>query len=885
MTPDDAPQRPAWHTLHTDSVVAHLQSHSARGLTHEEACERLVRHGRNVLEVERTRHWTVMLAAQFTDLMIVVLLAAAVVAGVLGDVEDVIAIVVIVVLNAVIGFVQEYRAERAMAALRQMVPPTARVIRDGAARVVAAEELVPGDVVRLEAGDVVPADVRLIEAARLQMEEAALTGESVPIEKDTEAHSDREAPLGERRGMAYKGTLVTHGRGRGVVVATGMRTELGNIAALLSADQGKTPLQKRLAHFSRWLAVAVLAICAVLFLTGWLRGEDLITMFLTAVSLAVAAIPEALPAVVTVSLALGAARMVKQNALIRRLPAVETLGSITFICADKTGTLTQNRMHVETCHAAGATRDGLGDVRTPVWRELGLAMALCNDAVVDHDGELLGDPTETALLAAVPRAAAAQWLEDHPRIAEVPFDARRARMSTLHRDGAGALLLVKGAPEKVLPLCSAQLVAAGTAALDTAAAQATVDALAASGQRVLAFALRRFDAPPQNAQLDTIESELVLVGFTGLIDPPRSTAAAAVAACKQAGITPVMITGDHAATAQAVAVRLGIAEAGTLPLTGRDLARLSDPQLAARVRSVRVYARTSPEQKIRIVDALQNAGEYVAMTGDGVNDAPALERADIGVAMGKTGTDVAREAAAMVLLDDNFATVVVAVREGRRIYDNIRKFVRFVLGGNAGEIVTLFVAPFLGLPLPLLPIHILWINLVTDGLPGLALAAEPAEERLMRRPPRPPTESIFAHGLWQHILWVGVLIGALTIATQAFALQLAAAHWQSMVFTVLTFSQMFHVLAIRSERESLWHIGLWSNRPLLLAVLVTVALQLAVLYVPWLQPIFRTAALGPGELAACVLVASVTLVAVEVEKWLVRRGALYAAKPRLRAST
>jgi Ca2+-transporting ATPase len=483
------------------------------------------------------------------------------------------------------------------------------------------------------------------------------------------------------------------------------------------------------------------------------------------------------------------------------------------------------------------------------------------------------------LLAAVPAAEVAAWTAAHPRLAEVPFDSRRARMSTLHRDGDSVLLLVKGAPESVLPRCARQLSPRGAMPL-TGETERTVYALAAQGQRVLAFAMKHLPALPAALDADTLERELVLIGLTGLIDPPRAEVATAVASCKAAGIVPVMITGDHAGTARAVAERLGIVTADAAVLTGRELALLSDTELAAAVTRVRVYARTSPEQKIRIVDALQARGEFVAMTGDGVNDAPALKRADIGVAMGRIGTDVAREAAAMVLLDDNFATIVAAVREGRRIFDNIRKFVRFVMGGNCGEIWTLLVATLIGLPVPLLPMHILWVNLVTDGLPGLALAAERAERNVMQRPPRPPQESIFAHGLWQHIVWVGLLIGALCIGTQAWAIAHDLPHWQSMVFTVLTLSQMAHVLAIRSERESLLTLGLFSNRPLLLAVLLTFGLQLALLYVPALQAVFHTAPLSLAELTACILLSATVLAAVEIEKLLVRRGWLYGTAPR-----
>ena len=863
-----------WHALPHDAVLRELDSHAAHGLSHAEAAARLAAHGRNVLEGRRERRWPAMMIAQFTDFMIAVLLVAAIIAALLGEAGDAAVIIVIVVLNAVIGFTQELRAERAMEALRRLAPHHARVIRSGTAQLVDATQLVPGDVIWLEAGDVVPADIRLIETARLQTEEAALTGESLPVEKSIEPIEEHDAPLGDRRGMAHKGTLITHGRGRGVVVATGMRTELGRIATLLSGADGRTPLQRRLAQFGYRLGLAVVAICAVLFVVGWSHGEPVITMFLTAVSLAVAAIPESLPAVVTIALALGAARMVKKSALIRRLPAVETLGSVTYICADKTGTLTENRMRVETCHADGRDVAGLPATLESPWHELAVAMALCNDTRHDADGALLGDPTETALLAAVPATEVAAWTAAHPRLAEVPFDSRRARMSTLHRDGDSVLLLVKGAPESMLPRCVGQLSARGARPLggDT---QQTVQALAGQGLRVLAFAMKRLPAVPSTLDPDTLERDLVLIGLTGLIDPPRAEVAAAVASCKAAGIVPVMITGDHADTARVVAARLGIVDTGATVMTGQEVARLSDAELAAAVGRVRVYARTSPEQKIRIVDALQTRGEFVAMTGDGVNDAPALKRADIGVAMGRIGTDVAREAADMVLLDDNFATIVAAVREGRRIFDNIRKFVRFVMGGNCGEILTLLVATLISLPVPLLPMHILWVNLVTDGLPGLALAAERAERNIMQRPPRSPQESIFAHGLWQHVLWVGVLIGALCIGTQAWAVAQGLEHWRSMVFTVLTLSQMAHVLAIRSERESLFTLGLFSNRPLLLAVLLTFGLQLALLYVPALQAIFHTAPLSLAELTACILLSAIVLVAVEVEKLLVRRGWLY----------
>ncbi|MDO9386919.1 MAG: calcium-translocating P-type ATPase, PMCA-type [Thiobacillus sp.] len=867
-----------WHGLDSEAAAAHLGSDLSQGLSTSVAASRLAQVGPNVLQEAARRHPLVMLASQFTDFMILVLIVAAIIAGIIGEPQDAIAIMVIVFLNGILGFVQEYRAERAMAALKQMASPQARVIRDGQPGLIDAVDLVPGDLVELEAGNILPADLRLTELAALKVDESALTGESQPVEKELASLEEPGLTLGDRLNLAYKGTVVTYGRARGLVVATGMKTELGKIAALLSGESGKTPLQKRLARFGQHLALVVLAICVIIFVAGWLRGEPPMLMLLTAISLAVAAIPEALPAVVTISLALGAARLVKQNALIRRLPAVETLGSVTYICSDKTGTLTQNQMQVDRVLAAGETRPALSGTEARPWRELGLAMALCNDAVADADGTLAGDPTETALLEAAQAAGfdKAALQQSLPRVAELPFDSDRARMSTLHRDGETVLMLVKGAPEGVLALCIDRLDAGGTTTIDQAALQNEAEQLAAQGLRVLAFALKRLPAVPDALDAAILEAGLSFIGLVGMIDPPRPEAFDAVAACKAAGIVPVMITGDHPATARAIAERLGIFNPGGRVLTGSELARLSLEEFEHEVESVRVYARINPEQKIKIVQALQDQGEFVAMTGDGVNDAPALKMADIGVAMGRGGTDVAREAAAMTLLDDNFATIVHAVREGRRIFDNIRKFVKYTMTSNSGEIWTIFLAPFLGLPIPLLPIHILWINLVTDGLPGLALANEHAERNLMQRPPRPPKESIFAHGMWQHILWVGLLMGGVSLLTQAWAIHVASAHWQSMVFTVLTLSQLGHVLAIRSERESLFSQGVLSNRLLIGALLLTFALQMAVLYVPWLNPIFKTEPLSLGELALCLALSSVVFFGVEIEKWLVRRGWLYA---------
>ncbi len=880
-----------WHTLGIDQVAQRLEASPGSGLTAAQAAERLAHYGPNQLQEIRARPAWRMLLDQFSDFMILVLIVAAVISGIVGDVEDTIAIIVIVLLNALIGFVQEYRAERAMAALKRMAEAGAQVLRDGHLQAVDAVALVPGDVVLLEAGNVVPADLRIIEAARLKVDESALTGESVAVEKHTGALTAAAIPLGDRTCLAYKGTIVTYGRARGLVVATGMDSELGKIASMLGEENAlKTPMQQRLAVFGKRLALAALAICVLVFVVGLLRGEPLLLMFMTAISLAVAAIPEALPAVVTISLALGARKLVRQHALIRRLPAVETLGAITCICSDKTGTLTQNKMHVAAIYADGrlgaASRHGM---TAEPWTTLFRALALSNDAHLDSQGQASGEATEAALLHA---ALAAGWdkaeLErEAPRLKELPFDSERKRMTTFHGSAGDIIAYTKGSPESVLSCCSRVLAGSGEHDIDQASLLRQAEAMAADGLRVLAIACRRWATLPSGDDAAELERELVFLGLVGLIDPPRAEVAEAVALCQSAGITPVMITGDHPATARAIARQLGIlvdedgtdgaSSGGDRMMTGAELARLAPAAFEAEVEHIRVYARVDPAQKIRIVRALQQRGEVVAMTGDGVNDAPALKAADIGIAMGKGGTDVAREAAHMVLLDDNFATIVHAVRQGRRLYDNIRKFIRYGVTTNSAEIWTIFLAPFLGLPIPLLPIHILWINLVTDGLPALALTAEPAERGVMRRPPRPLQESIFAHGMWQHMIWVGLLMAALALSTQAWAFHTGHAHWQTMVFTVLTLTQLFHVMAIRSERESLFSTGLLSNRPMVLAVLATFLLQLGTIYLPALNPVFKTEPLDGGELLFCIAISCVVLFAVELEKWLVRRGSIYRA--------
>ena len=869
-----APVR-AWHCLAPEAVEQALASSLSQGLSAPEAARRLAADGKNLLQEAPPRPAWRMLLDQFRDFMILMLLAAALISAAIGEGVDSLAIVAILVVNACIGFVQEYRAAKAMQALKQLAAARARVLRGGAPAELDAAELVAGDLVILEAGDLIPADVRIVQAAAFGVDESVLTGESVPVEKQVDALADPALGVADRVNLAFKGTVATRGRARALVVATGMATELGRIATLLRQDEGsRTPLQERLSVLGTRLAYAALAICALVFAFGALRGESLLLMFMTAVSLAVAAVPEALPAVVTVALALGAAKMVRNQALIRRLPAVETLGSVSFICSDKTGTLTQNRMRVETLYLAGSAAPApiaVVDARQAQW--LFLAAALNNDARGNSPDSWSGDPTEIALLAAAHAAGYdKQQLErDYPRIAELPFDSARKMMTTVHQHGAELTALVKGAPERVLARC---VDARGAdAAFSVEQSLQRANAMAADGLRVIAFARRRLQGREQLRALERIETELEFLGLLGLIDPARPEAQEAVALCQGAGIAVVMITGDHPATAAHIARQLRIAAEGSRVIAGAELGSMGEPELRACVREVRVYARVDPEQKIRIVTALQQHGECVAMTGDGVNDAPALKRADIGVAMGRVGTDVAREASDLVLLDDNFATIVRAVHEGRRIYDNIRRFVLFVLAGNTGEIVAIAAAPLFGLPIPLLPIQLLWINLVTDGLPGLALAAEGADADVMRQAPRPRGESMFARGLWQRILWVGLFIGAMTLAAQAWGWNGGSPRWQTMAFCVLTFAQMGLALAVRSERRSLFSLGLFSNPSLLAAVALTLVLQFAVVYVPAANAIFKTQPLSAWEMLLCCVAGLAVLAAVELQKWFIRTRA------------
>ncbi|MCL5236498.1 MAG: calcium-translocating P-type ATPase, PMCA-type [Nitrospirae bacterium] len=878
-----------WYQKQISKVIEELES-SPSGLSNEDARKRLGKYGPNELKEKKKKTPFMMLLDQFRDFMILVLIAAALISGLIGEPSDTLAIVVIVILNAVIGFIQEYRAEKAMAALKKMAAPAATVIRGGMPSTVPASELVPGDIVVLEAGKIVPADMRLTESAQLKAEEAALTGESVPVEKHTHDLHDRTLPLGDRKNMVYKGTTVSYGRGSGIVVATGMNTELGKIATMLQGEEEvKTPLQKRLAVFGQKLAVAVLVICAVVFGIGIMRGEPPMLMLLTAISLAVAAIPEALPAVVTISLALGAKKMIKQNALIRKLPAVETLGSVTYICSDKTGTLTLNKMSVEEVYVDGRLVTGnelrvmsqdMRQKRELVTHDSSLvtfftALALSNDARMSAEDTVIGDPTETALynFAGKNGFAKGKLEKEFPRMAEIPFDSERKSMTTFHRWTDGFVSFTKGAVDVLIDKSDIIMTSEGFKAVDAKEILAVNEKMSADGLRVLCVALRKWDGIPEEVSPEGVETGLTILGLVGMMDPPREEAKEAVSLCKAAGIKPVMITGDHPLTARAVARRIGMLDDGDEVMAGKELGELSLGEFEKKVEHIRVYARVAPEQKLKIVKALQDKGQYVAMTGDGVNDAPALKRADIGIAMGITGTDVAKEAAHMILLDDNFATIVKAVKEGRKIYDNVRKFIKYLLTTNSGEIWTLFLAPLVGLPIPLLPIHILWINLVTDGLPALALSAEPAEGDVMRRPPRYPGESIFAHGLGYHAVWVGLLMAGVVLSVQAWSLKTGHAHWQTMVFTVLCLTQLGHVLAIRSEKESLFKIGLFSNKYLFGAVLLTFVLQMATVYVPPLNAVFKTEPLTWSELLLTLALSSVVFFAVEIEKWTRRRSA------------
>src|SRR6187401_166366 len=849
-----------WYQLTTEEVCKQTQS-SETGLAAAEAGKRLHEVGPNELQEAKKKTIAVMLLLQFKDVMILILLVAAIISGLIGDLTDSIVILVIVVINAIIGFFQEYRAEKAMQALKQMALVQAAVMRDGTMTTVPATELVPGDSIVLEAGNAVPADVRIIESNGLKIEEAALTGESQAIDKIIIRLEKDNLPLGDQLNLAFKGTFVANGRGKGIVFATGMKTELGRIAGMLQEEETLTPLQHRMASFGKKLSVIVLILCVVFFVAGWLRGEDLVKLTLTSISLAVAAIPEALPAVITISLALAAKRMIRLNCLVRKLPAVETLGSVTYICTDKTGTLTKNKMYVEEVmvNEKSYRQDELAMLKDNEQGNLLLhAFALNNDAKEDDNKKIKGDSTEIALLElAIQYTDMASW----PRIAELPFDAERKLMTTFHEHEGKIISFTKGAPDVLLEHCTNE---------QNGQRLTQVDEMAAKGFRVLCFAFRHWDNMPDQPTHENHETGLQFLGLAGLIDPPREEVPEAVTQCRNAGIIPVMITGDHPLTAKNIAERIGILNSHEdLIITGQELAALAEESFKEKVEKIKVYARVSPEQKLQIIKTLQDKGHFVAMTGDGVNDAPSLKKANIGIAMGITGTDVSKEVAHIVLLDDNFSTIVKAVREGRRVYANILKFIKFLMTTNSSENLTLLVGPLIGMPAALLPIHILWINLVSDGLPAISLSFEKAEKDIMKRSPRPPQQTVFADGRGIHMIWVGCLMAGIALSLQAWAIS-HDMHWQTMVFNFLCLGQMAHVLAIRSEKQSFFQTGLISNKWLIGSVLLTFIIQLAITYFPFIHSVFKTESLTLHEFFIVGGTSAMVFVAVEIEK-LVKR--------------
>jgi Ca2+-transporting ATPase len=931
-----------WHLRDTETVLDMLKTDPKKGLTDDEVQQRLEKYGVNEIASGEVRKPIDMVIDQFRDVMVIILIVAALVSFLIallegnGDYLDGIVILAIVVINAVIGFVQEYRAEQAMEALKELARPDAKVRRDGKVQKVPSSSLVPGDIILVEAGDAISADARLVQAANLRAQEASLTGESTPVSKNTDTLKGENIPLGDRKNMLYMGTAANYGRGTAVVTATGMQTELGNIAELIQGVGNEpTPLQKRMAQLGRTLALVVLGIITLVVVLGLLRAEEInreviVELFLTAVAMAVAAIPEGLPAIVTISLALGARRLLEQNSLIRKLPAVETLGSVTTICSDKTGTLTQNRMTVQVLDLANEKLviEGHKEGNIPIFKAVDsdrpevttielllLAGALNNDATIEEDRSdplgyrTIGDPTEAALLVAAKSYDLEKERIDElfPRVDEVPFSSDRKRMTTVHRMDDNAIAQIdqhaaeafsqfeydyaaftKGALSVVLDISTRIWLHDHMEPLTDEwreRIEKSGDEMAANGLRVLGFAVRTVVEQPTQ---DVLEEKLVFLGMVAMMDPPRPEVKLAVEECLTAGIRPIMITGDHPITAKEIAKQLNIAKPGDRVVTGRELAVMSMEELKEIVEHVPVFARVAPEHKLNIVQALQEKGHIVAMTGDGVNDAPALRKSDIGVAMGITGTDVSKEAAEMVLLDDNFATIVRAVKEGRTIYDNVRKFLQYILTSNAGEIYVMLFGPLLGMPLPLIPLQILWINLVTDGLPGLALSVEPSEKDTMTRPPYAPNESIFSRGIGPRVLWAGLLMGLVSLGvgyagfrgwiTSPLGYVVGTEEhmrwWRTLTFNTLTLSQMGNALAIRSNRQSLFAIGLRSNMMMVYAVALTFVLQMAVIYIPFLQDVFNTTALSLPIMVGTLLLSSVVFWAIEFEKWLKRRRAV-----------
>lgn len=892
-----------WFNKKIEEVEIELHTNQEKGLRAEEIDKRQEEYGLNELKSAKKKTLLQRFADQFKDFSIIVLIIAAIISGAVGIAEgegitDTIIILIVVIVNAIIGVTQESKAEKSLEALQKLTDHASKVIRDGEITVIPAKELVPGDIVVLDTGDYIPADLRIIEAVNLKSQEASLTGESVPVEKNTEKIDGEEIGIGDRINMLFSSSLVTYGRGKGIVVETGMTTEVGKIAGMINnTEKQETPLQQKLNKLGKTLGIAALAICVFIFFIGLIQGKEPIHMFMTAVSLAVAAIPEGLVAVSTIVLAIGVQKMVKKNAIVKRLPAVETLGSATVICSDKTGTLTQNKMTVEKVFINSKTED-LGKIKeiSQDIKKLVYANMLCNDTKISRDGELTGDPTETALVDMAFKLDFDPSIYDRtPRLNEVPFDSDRKLMTTVNEENGKYMVYTKGGVDELLKKCQSYLLN-GEIRQDLEQYAITIrehnEQMAKEALRVLACAYKEIDHKPTNEEMKNIESNLVFIGMVGMIDPPREEAKIAVEKCKTAGIKTVMITGDHKITATAIAKKLGILEKEEEAITGLELEKMSDEELEKRVRQYSVYARVSPEHKVRIVKAWQKNGEIVAMTGDGVNDSPALKTSDIGCAMGIVGTDVAKEAADVILTDDNFATIVSAVEEGRRIYDNILKVIQFLLSSNVGEIVVLFLAT-LCTPLfanwfgitdisrleILLPIHILWINLVTDSLPALALAFDPANSDIMNRKPAKPGKGVFTKGMTWRVIYQGVMIGLLTLS--AFMIGLATTKTpidgltldeskievgQTMAFVTLALSELVHVFNVRDNKKSLFKTKVWNNTKLIWAIVASAALMLVILAIPALRTVFSIPLLPTENIIELVGLIFTPLVIVEIFK-------------------
>ncbi len=901
-----------WFSKSVEEVKNELETDLEKGLTDEIVKIQREKYGTNELKAQKKKSLFVKFLEQFKDFMIIVLIIAAVVSGVVGYMEgdgitDSIIILIVVIVNAIIGVAQEAKAEKSLEALQKLSSHSAKVMRNGNLAVVPSKELVPGDIVILDTGDFVPADLRIIESANLKSQEASLTGESVPVEKNEKIINDEKVGIGDRVNMLFSSSLITYGRGKGIVVETGMNTEVGKIAGIINDTvKSETPLQTKLNKLGKTLGLAALVICAVIFGIGLLYGKEPIDMFMTAVSLAVAAIPEGLAAVSTIVLAIGVQRMVKKHAIVKKLPAVETLGSSTVICSDKTGTLTQNKMTVKKVFYDGNLVN-LEDIKQEEIKDdlekLVYVSMLCNDTKVGKDNELTGDPTETALIdMGFNLSFKPELFEMLPRVAEIPFDSDRKLMTTIHKLNDKYIVYTKGGVDELLKRCNKYIIN-NELKDDLDSYKPTIyknnEEMAKNALRVLAMGYKELEHMPTEEEVKNMESDLIYIGMVGMIDPPREEAKLAVEKCKTAGIKTVMITGDHKITATAIAKSLGILENEDEAITGAELEEMSDEDLKKNIRKYSVYARVSPEHKVRIVKAWQANGEIVSMTGDGVNDAPALKTADIGCAMGMVGTDVAKEAADVILTDDNFATVVSAVEEGRRIYDNILKAIQFLLSSNVGEIIVLFVAilitPLLsnifGIDIkliePLLPIHILWVNLVTDSLPALALAVDPAEKDIMNRKPLKPGKGIFTKGMTWRIVYQGIMIGLITLA--AFVIGLATPDsslpevyndagvrlsneevkveiGQTMAFTVLALSELVHVFNIRNNKKSIFKTKVFNNSKLVLAIGVSAALMLVILLVPGLRHIFSIPVLPTQNIIEIILLVFAPLVIVELFK-------------------